>query len=68
MLIIDRFEEDYAVVEDDEVMINIPRSMLSEDCAEGDVIYEFDDVYLPDKEKTRELREETLRRLKRLGL
>ncbi len=70
MLIIDRFEEMYAVVEDDENdgrMINISKELLDTDCAEGDVIVQRDGRYYPDKEKTAQRREEILQKLKKLG-
>ena len=38
MLIIDRFEGDFAVVESDMGMMNIPRSELPTDAKEGDVL------------------------------
>lgn len=68
MLIIDRFEEMYAVVEDDDRMIKLPKELLDADCAEGDVIVQRDGRYYPDKEKTAQRREEILQKLKKLGL
>ena len=47
MLIIDRFEGDYAVVETDKGMINIPRSDLPTNAKEGDtlrIIIDVDDT------------------------
>ena len=48
-VIIDRFEEDFAVIEDNGVIINVPRSELPENATEGSVLiknadgrYEFD--------------------------
>lgn len=38
MIIIDRFEEDFAVVEDNGVIINVPRSKLPADSKEGSVL------------------------------
>ena len=38
MYIIDRFEGDFAVVENGDVFENIPRSVLPENASEGDVI------------------------------
>jgi len=38
MLIIDRFEGDFAVTETDKGFINIPRSDLPEEAQEGDVL------------------------------
>lgn len=36
--IIDRFEEDYAVVECNGICFNIPKNTLPQDVAEGDVV------------------------------
>ena len=38
MLIIDRFEGDYAIVETDKGMANIPRSELPKGAKEGDIL------------------------------
>jgi len=38
MLIIDRFENDFAVIETDNGLVNIPRSELPAGAAEGDVL------------------------------
>lgn len=38
MLIIDRFENQWAVIEFNNILFNIPRSLLSADAKEGDVI------------------------------
>ena len=38
MLIIDRFEENMAVLEYEDVIFTIPRSLLPKDVREGDVI------------------------------
>lgn len=53
MLIVDRFEEDKAVVFDDEKQIILDRDKLSHDVKEGDVITLSDNgVYITDKEQT----------------
>lgn len=38
MLIIDRFEENWAVIEDGNQMFNLPRHLLPKDAKEGDVL------------------------------
>ena len=38
MLVIDRFEGEYAVVESSKGMISIPRSDLPAECREGDIL------------------------------
>ncbi|MCM1055305.1 MAG: DUF3006 domain-containing protein [Bacteroides sp.] len=68
MLIIDRFEEGFAVVEDTESenMSNIDKSLIEETAKEGDVIY-FDGLgYKTDKEATDRRREEVLELLRSL--
>lgn len=53
MLIVDRFEEDKAVVFDDEKRIILSRDLLSPFVKEGDVITLSDNgVYITDKEQT----------------
>ena len=53
MLIVDRFEEDKAVVFDDEKRIIRSRDLLSPFVKEGDVIPLSDNgVYITDKEQT----------------
>ena len=53
--IIDRFEEDNAVCEqEDRTMLLISRSLLPSDAKEGDVILYTDGVYQVDKEATLE--------------
>lgn len=53
MLVVDRFEEDKAVVFDDEKRIILSRDLLSPFVKEGDVITLSDNgVYITDKEQT----------------
>lgn len=50
--IIDRFEEEYAVLEsEDGITKDVLRSAIA-DCAEGDVVIEENGIYRVDKEKT----------------
>ena len=38
MLIVDRFEGEWAIIEEDERLLQIPRSWLPADCQEGDIL------------------------------
>lgn len=59
MLIIDRFEGEFAIVElPCDVHENILRSLLPKDAKEGDVLVIRDGVYTIDSEKTGKLRTE----------
>ncbi len=62
MLIIDRFEGDFAVVEDSEngKMINIHKDFIEENAREGDVIALFETFYMIDHYETKKRREEIL--------
>lgn len=62
MLIIDRFEGDFAVVEDSdrEEMTNIHRDFIEENAKEGDVIVLFETFYMIDHAETKKRREEIL--------
>ena len=50
--IIDRFEGDYAVVEFDKKMIDIPRKQVSPEAKEGDVIVLVNNMYQIDQAET----------------
>lgn len=68
MLIIDRFEGDYAVVEDSEKEsnINIRKEFIEDGAREGDVIALFDSFYMIDNAATKKRREEILALEKRI--
>jgi len=51
MLVIDRFEGDFAVVETSNGMINIPISDIPSDAKEGDVLIVHRDVNVSNKRK-----------------
>lgn len=52
-LIIDRFEEEYAVCEDEnKKILNINKSKIPKQAKEGDIIIYRDGKYILDKEKT----------------
>ena len=65
MIIIDRFEGDLAVLETDDGMINVERSLLPENAAEGDVLV-YKSSWTVDTAATEQRRERTRKRLKRL--
>lgn len=60
MLVIDRFEGDYAVVEDTgtDRMINIRREFIDDGAKEGDVLALYDTFYMVDKAETEKRRSE----------
>ena len=52
-LIIDRFEAEYAVCEDEnKKILNINKSKIPKQAKEGDIIIYIDGKYILDKEKT----------------
>ncbi len=57
--IIDRFEGDTAVLEDEnKEFLNVPKSILPENANEGDCLVFKDRKYIIDEETTKELKEE----------
>ncbi|MBO5104535.1 MAG: DUF3006 domain-containing protein [Ruminococcus sp.] len=66
MMIIDRFEQDFAVVETDEGIIDVSRMYLPENVAEGDVILLTENGYIIDKQATEKRRAEIREMMKRL--
>ena len=68
MMVIDRFEQDFAVVETDDGIIDISRIYLPENSKEGDVISLTENGYTIDEQATIERRKalaERFRHLKR---
>lgn len=67
MLTVDRFEENKAVIFDDDRQIIIDRDKLSLDVKEGDVIVLSDNgVYVPDKAETEQIRNDNLSLMQKL--
>lgn len=66
MLIIDRFEGDYAVVEDGDKMINIRREFIEDSAREGDVLALVDTFYVVDRAETEKRRRETAEMMRRI--
>lgn len=66
--IVDRFEGEFAVCEDQESgeQIDIAKSELSDDVHEGDVIFKSGEVFLTDSEKTKERKELIKRKFENL--
>lgn len=69
MLIIDRFEGDFAVVEDSEkeTNINIRKEFIEEGAREGDVLALFETFYMIDHAETKKRRDEILALEKRIA-
>lgn len=66
MLIIDRFEGDFAVVEADGKWLDIPKSLLPPDAARGDILKPCSGRYTIDKALTKARREEIQKRMEEL--
>lgn len=66
MIIIDRMEEQLAVLETDSGSIEVARSQLPPDAKEGDVLKQTCNGYLVDVQQTNRRREALLRRTKKL--
>ncbi len=57
MLILDRFEGDYAVCEcEDGTLIYIARHLIIESVREGDVLDSWEDMFAPNKAQTDKLK------------
>ena len=52
MIILDRFEGDFAVVEDNGVMKNIPKALIDKKVTEGSVIIKKGDKYFLDEKNS----------------
>ncbi|MGN0698493.1 MAG: DUF3006 domain-containing protein [Ruminiclostridium sp.] len=67
MLTVDRFEENKAVIFDEDRQMIIDRDKLSPDVKEGDVIILSDSgIYLPDKTGTEQIRNDNMSLLQKL--
>lgn len=66
MLIIDRLEGDYAVVEDGGRVINIRREFIEDGAKEGDVLAAVDTFYVIDRAETEKRRRETAELLRKI--
>jgi hypothetical protein len=66
MLIIDRFEGDFAVAENGEARLDIPRSLLPVTAKEGDVLIKEGENYRIDAGLTAERRQRISEKIKKL--
>ncbi|MDE5834353.1 MAG: DUF3006 domain-containing protein [Ruminococcus sp.] len=66
MTVIDRFENNIAVLESDGVIIETDRSLLPENAREGDVVVETDGQWTVDVSATEERRTQIRELMKRL--
>lgn len=60
MIIVDRFEGDFAVLETDSGMIDVERIRLADDIREGDVVCETENGYIKDNIATQQRREKII--------
>lgn len=67
MLIIDRLEGDYAVVEDGGNVINIRREFIEDGAKEGDVLAVVDTFYVIDRAETEKRRKETAELMRKIS-
>ena len=70
MIIIERFEENIAVLEDSNTgeVVDINRTLLPKSAREGDVIELIDGKYVVNSEKTEIRRKSIIDRMRRMGL
>lgn len=61
MIILERFEDDTAVLEIDGKIEKISRSKISSDVSEGDVLIQKDGIFMADKENTEKRKKEIIR-------
>jgi len=53
MIILDRFEGDYAIIEMYEEIVSVEKHLLHEDVKEGDILIEKKGMYFKDHEATK---------------
>lgn len=70
MLIIDRFEEDMAVIEDTEAEnhFEVKRELIADDVSEDDVVSLINGIYEAEKDETKKRKADVLALLKKIGL
>lgn len=66
MIIIDRFEGNFAVLETNEGMINVERNLISDNVKEGDVLVQNGKNYLVDAAATKARRADVRKKFNRL--
>lgn len=52
MIVLDRFEGNFAVIEDDGIMKNIPKELVDKSVTEGSVIFKKGDKYFLDEKNS----------------
>ena len=60
MIIVDRFEGNIAVLETDNGMVEVEKSLLADDICEGDVLELIDGRYVKDLNATEERRQKLI--------
>jgi len=70
MIIIDRFEGDFVIIEDvdTERISRVERDMFPQNVREGDVVEEREDGYIVNAEATSLRRNQIVERLRKMGL
>jgi hypothetical protein len=68
MIIIDRFEEGTAILENDGDFTEIERNLLPDTAKEGDIVSLIDGKYIINQEKTALRRSKIVDRLRKMGL
>lgn len=66
MIILDRFEAEFAVLETDDGMENVPRTQIPTQAKEGDILCRTPNGYAVDETATAKRREKLLARTKKL--
>lgn len=56
MIILERFEENIAVLEKDDEFLHVNRELIAPEAREGDILTEKDGRYYPDKNETEKRR------------
>lgn len=57
MVILERYEGEFAVIETDGKMENIDRNLIAENTKEGSVLIKKEGIYYPDEQKTKARRQ-----------
>jgi len=70
MTVIERFEENIAILEETDTgeFIEVNRTLLCENAKEGDVVEKSGETYMINAEKTNERRTKIVNRLRKMGL
>ena len=66
MIILDRFEGNYAVIEIDGEIINVVKDLINECVREGDVLKLVDSIYYKDEEATKNRKQSMEYKLKNM--